>query len=189
MKIKKLGLYLLSLVTLGVILGIAILNNKAIETSITIVLFFIYRKLFTKQFHASSLYLCAFISIIVFIVIINIEVNLATSILISVVLTFTITLISYFVRDYLDTRVLVKKYRIKLETFDVKCVNNLTEEEMIKLMPSIPYDVIHIVYGYLHKPNTISASGYAYRNNISEATLYRYVKRVKTKYESLGLIS
>ena len=168
------------------IIGFSILKSKAIETSVVILLFFIYRRMFEKQYHASSLYLCSFISIIVFIVIINIEVSLEISILMSVILTFTITLISYYVKDYLDTKVLVQKYKSKIERYDIKCLENLTEEEMIELMPSIRYEILHIVYGYLHRAKTLTASGYAYRNSISEATLYRYLKQVKSKYESLG---
>lgn len=189
LKLKKLWFELLGLITLCVIIGFSIFKNKVVETSIVIVLFFIYRRMFEKQYHASSLYLCSFISIIVFIVIINIEVSLTISILMSVALTFIITLISYYVRDYLDTKVLVKKYKSKIERYDVKCLENLTEEEMIKLMPGIRYEILHIVYGYLHKPKNLTASGYAYRNNVSEATLYRYLKQVKSKYESLGSIS
>lgn len=190
LKLKMLGYNILGFIILGIICLIAYFNDKIIETGITIVLFYIYRKLFEKQYHASSLYLCGFISIIVFTIIIHLEVSITISILFSVVLTFIITLISYYIRDYLDNKILIKVYKKKLESINIKALENLTEEEMIKLMPSLRYDVIHIVYEYLHRDKTsLNASGFAYRNGLSEATLYRYVKKVKNKYEELGKIS
>lgn len=188
-RIKFIFYEFLGLLIIGSILGVAYLHSKIIETALVMVLFFIYRRLFEKQYHASSLYLCGIISIIVFIVIIHLEVNLSISILYSALLTLIMTLISYYVKDYFDNKLLVKKYKAKLDSFSDKCLENLTEEEMIKLMPNIRYEVLHIVYGYLHRPKNLTASGYAYRNSVSEATLYRYLKQVKSKYESLGSIS
>lgn len=189
-KIKYILYYLLGVATLLVILFIAYIKDRLLETSIIIVLFYIYRHLFEKQFHASSLWLCSFISIIVFIVVVNLEVNISISVFISIILTFIVTLVSYYVRDYLDTKILVNSYKEKLFKLNSKALENLTEDEMISLMPSIKYEIIHIVYEYLHRDkSSLTASGFAYRNNISEATLYRYVKQVKNKYESLGLNS
>ena len=189
-KIKYILYYLLGVATLLVILFIAYIKDRLLETSIIIVLFYIYRHLFEKQFHASSLWLCSFISIIVFIVVVNLEVNISISVFISIILTFIVTLVSYYVWDYLDTKILVNSYKEKLFKLNSKALENLTEDEMISLMPSIKYEIIHIVYEYLHRDkSSLTASGFAYRNNISEATLYRYVKQVKNKYESLGLNS
>ena len=189
-KIKYFLYYLLGVATLLVILFMAYLKERLLETSITIVLFYIYRNLYDKQFHASSLWLCSFISVIVFIIVVNIEASINISILFSIVIMFIITTTSYFVKDYLDNRILVKTYKSKLDSFKHKALENLTEEEMVRLMPKIRYDILHIVYEYLHRDKTtLTASGFAYRNNISEATLYRYLKQVKDKYESLGLNS
>lgn len=125
-----------------------------------------------------------------FIIVINIELSITISVLFSVIITFAITTISYLVRDYLDKKILVKTYKDKLDSFKHKALENLTEEEMINLMPKIKYDVLHIVYEYLHRDKTtLTASGFAYRHNISEATLYRYLKQVRDKYDSLGLNS
>lgn len=190
LKIKMLFYNFLGLCIIGIICLIAYLNNKLIETIITIVLFYIYRRLFEKQYHAKSLYLCGIISLIVFTIVIHLEVSVTISILFSIILTFIITLISYYVRDYLDNKILNKQYENKLNSFNSKCIENLTEEELINALPKIKYEVIHIVYEYLHRDKTtITASGFAYRHNISEATLYRYVKQVKQKYENLGLNS
>ena len=184
LRLKFLWFNLLGFIILGTICTIAYFNNKLVETSITILLFYLFRNLFEKQYHASSLYLCGLISLIVFFVVVHLEINVATSILYSVILTFIITLLSYFVRDYIDNKLLVKKYEQKLNSLNVKCIENLTEEELIYLMPKVSYETIHIVYGYLHKPKELNASGYAYRNSISERTLYRYINLVKSNYES-----
>lgn len=189
LKLKMFMYNILGILTMALILLISVFFDKLVETIITIILFFIYRSRFEKQYHASSLYLCSFISIIIFTIIIQIEVKLSISILFSVILTYTITLVSYYVRDYLDNRVLVKTYRQKLESFNTRCIENLTEDELIALMPKVRYEIIHIVYGYLHRPKTLNSMGYAYRCNISERTLFRYVKQIKEKYESLGLNS
>ena len=175
---------------LGITLGIIILlfalvisyfENKFLETSICIVLFYIYRGMYEKQFHCKSVYLCAFVSFIVLLIIIHLNVSMA----VSVILTFIITLVSYYIRDYINNKLLIKVYRDKLKVLDNKAIENLTEDEMINLMPDIKYDILHITYDYLHKPKSVSAINFAYKNSISEATLYRYVKQVKNKYESL----
>lgn len=187
LKIKKLWFYILGVITLVIIESLAVIMNKGIETSITIFMFYIYRNMFEKQFHAKSLYLCSFISIIVFIVVINLEVNLATSILVAVLITFLITTISYYVRDYLDYKLIINKYSQDIKSFNKKRLESMSEQEIVNLMPDVDEDIIHIVYGYLHRDKNLKASGYAYQNGISEATLYRYLKQVRTNFnESLG---
>lgn len=183
---------------IGIILGvllivlallIAYFKDRLIETSLSIITFYIYRYLFEKQFHANSMFNCFVITSIVLVFLINIEVRITTSVLFSITITFVLTLISYYVRDYLDNKVLVSVYKGKYEKFNHKAIDNLSEEEMIYLMPNIKFEVIHITYNYLHKPKNITAIGFAYKNGISEATLYRYVKQVKDNYESLRVTS
>jgi len=185
-KIKHCIAWLLGIITILVALVISYFFDKLIETIITIILFYIYRCLFEKQWHANSMLGCFFVTSIVLIIIINIEVKITISILFSAILTFILTLISYYVKDYFDDKLLVNNYKNKLEKYNTKCIENLTEDEMAKLMPGIRYETIHIVYGYLHRPKTLNSTGYAYRCNISERTLFRYVKQIKEKYESLG---
>lgn len=182
-KIKfKFMLYtLLGLLTLIAVLCIAYTNQKLIETSITIILFFIFRNLYVKQYHAKSLILCALISIIAFIFIILIELRLNTSILFSVLTAFMITLISYYVKDYLDN----KEYINTVKLLKQKSIHNLTLNEMYDLMPNINKEILDIVYGYLHKDRTITAYAYAMSKNISEPLIYKYVKKVKDTYKSL----
>ena len=187
-KVKRILSRLLAVLLMLAAILFAYYKDKLIETSISIIVFYIFRHLFEKQWHASSMYACFCATATVLIVLINIEVKITISILSSVIMTFILTLISYYFRDYLDNKLLVKMYKTKLENLNSKSIENLKEDELIKLMPSIKYETIHIVYEYLHREKTsLTASGFAYRHNISEATLYRYVKQVKDKYENLGI--
>ena len=186
-KIKFLLYNLLGLITLFIIGFIAYLNSKLFETILTIILFYIFRTMYEKQYHASSLLVCSFVSICVFSIVIRLEFKFEASVCFSVVLTYFITSCSYLLKLLIDNTILLNTYRNKLNSLNNKCLENLSEEEMIKLMPSINKDIIELVYGYLHKGKGINASGYARKCNISEPTLYRYVKQVKNKYESLGL--
>lgn len=167
-----------------IIIVIARLFKREIEVIITMICFFIFRPLYEKQYHSKSLFRCSLISIIVFTIISHIEVEKSVSILLAVVIAFTTTLISSYVKIFLEDKVLISKYEVKLKYLDIKSLNNLTEEEMIALMPKIKKDVIHIVYGYLHK-GKLNAEIYAINKNISVATLYRYLKLVRETYDKL----
>ena len=183
LKCKFISYSLLGIFTLALILGIAYLNNRFIETSITAMTFFIFRKLFEKQYHSKSLLLCSAISIIVFTIVSLIELPLNISILFSIVIAFIITTISYFVKDYLDSLEKLKQ----VSKTRKKALENLTLKEMLELMPNIKTDIIEIVYGYLHKDKTLNAYGYARSKNISEPLVYKYLKKVRDEYKSLSI--
>ena len=185
LRLKLLGYSILGILTNALILVIAWLLEKEIEVAITMICFFIFRPLYEKQYHAKSLFRCSIVSIIVFTIVANIEVEKSISILLSVVLAFVITLISSYIKEFIENKILLNTYKTKLESVKTKCLENLTEEEMIAFMPKIRKDVIHIVYGYLHRENKINAEIYAIQNNIGVATLYRYLKLVRDTYEKL----
>ena len=185
LKTKFLMYYLLGIATMVVIAFIAYLNNRLIETSITMVLFFVFKGLFDKQYHCKSLLMCSFVSIIVFTFVSLLELKLSISILASVVITFMINLISYYVRDYLDNRGEITNYKVKFNKMKSKRLEELTEAELLRLLPNIKKDTIHIVYGYIHRNKGITANEYAYKYNISEALMYKYLKQVKDEYKNL----
>lgn len=60
-----------------------------------------------------------------------------------------------------------------------KCINNYTEQELKDLLPFIPYEKIHIVYEFYHKPRTMNAYSFSTKHNISVSTLYRYINEIK----------
>lgn len=180
-----LGYFILGILVNVIILVIGWLFEREIEVAITMICFFVFRPLYEKQYHAKSLFMCSIVSIIVFTIVANIEVEKSTSILLSVVLAFVITLISSYIKEFIENKMLLETYKNKLESIKTKCLENLTEDELIQLMPGIRKDVIHIVYGYLHRENKLNAEIYAIQNNIGVATLYRYLKLVRDTYEKL----
>lgn len=185
LRIKFLLYYLLGIATMIIILIIAYLNNRLIETSITMILFFVFRGLFEKQYHCKSLLMCSFVSIIVFTIVSLLELKLSISILSSVIITFMINLISYYVRDYLDSRNQIIQYKNKFKKMHTKRIEELNEDELLKLFPDIRKEVIHITYEYLHRSKRITANAFAYNHSISEPLVYKYVKQVKDRYKNL----
>ena len=185
-KLKLFWYQTFSIIVLIGILALGWIQGKLLETMTSVICFYIFRPLYEKQFHAKTVYKCNFISIIVFFIMSRLTFSVNASILCTILLTFTLTTVSYYIRVLFDKVILLETYKRKLEQFEHKCLENLTELELQARLPDIPYEIIHIVYGYLHKPKTLTASGYAMKCHIGEATLYRYVKRVKTEYENLG---
>ena len=58
-----------------------------------------------------------------------------------------------------------------------KCLENYSEEELKDLLPQISYEIINIVYGYLHRGRT-TVDYYCNKRCISKSTLYRYISFV-----------
>lgn len=185
LKLKYTLYSILGILTNAIILIIAFLLEREIEVAITMICFFVFRPLYEKQYHEKSLFRCSIVSIIVFTIVASIEVEKSISILLSVVLAFIITLVSSYIKEFIENKILLETYKNKLESIKTKCLENLTEEEIIAFMPKIRKDVIHIVYGYLHRENKINAEIYAIQNNIGVATLYRYLKLVRDTYKKL----
>ena len=187
--IRFLWFYFISLAVLSLILFFRYISHKLLETSITVILFFIFRKLFIKQYHAKSLYLCALISILIFgLIIIPLELNKNISILSPILLTFLVNLISFNIKEYKDNKILLDKYKLKLKTINTKALENITENELYQLLPSIDYRKLKIVYEYLHKPKDISADEFALKYNLSAISIYKYVKFVRDEYSNLSRI-
>ena len=185
LKLKLFWFRVLGMLSLIVPLIFAYIGDKLLETILAMVFAYIFRPMYSKQWHSKSLYRCSVISAIVFIIMSRITLSIGESIFITIVLTFVLTNGSYLLRDILDKTILLETYKKKLEKFEHKVLENLTEDEMCETLPHIPYEVLHIVYGYLHKPKTISSTAYAMKHYVSEATLFRYLKRVRTAYEDL----
>lgn len=119
---------------------------------------------------------CSLITFSVLFALIRIEASFEISILNIVFLVFFIPLASFLIRDRLDYQFVSHK---RIETISI--------EELYQLLPNIRADVIEISYNFIHKDKSMSAIEYAYKNNISIATLYRYINKVKREYESLDV--
>lgn len=185
LKLKKFWYHILAILTQLAILLIALLNEKLIEIIVSIIFFFIFSKMFEKQYHSKSFYKCSGISIIVYFIMSRINLKFETSILFTIVLTFALTSASYFIRDLLDKTVLLKYYTEKAEQFKNIPLENATLDELKQKLVKLNYDIIEIVYGYLHRPKHIKAVAYARKCNIAVSTLYKYLKIVKNEWENL----
>ena len=180
-RIKRYLGWLLGIITLATALFFAYYKDRLIETSISIILFYVFRRLFEKQWHASSTYMCFFVTSIVLIIIVNAELKLSTSIFFSVIITFVLTIISYYVKDYYDNKIKLK-YIKKMNT---KAIANLTLEELLTRLPNVKESIIKIVYGYWHKDRSVTLLEYVDSCNISQALLYNYINKVKSAYKDL----
>lgn len=178
--------WLFAFIVYGSILIIGILFNRAIEVTISIIAFHIFRRYDEKTYHATTYIKCFCVSLISFIIVMKLSLPLQQSILFNVFAGYILSKIMYFIGSYVDNKLLVKKYQEKLNRIKTNGLEDLTEEEMILYMPNIRKDVIHIVYGYLHRQKNKAGHAYALENNICEATLYRYLKLVKNTYENLA---
>lgn len=65
-----------------------------------------------------------------------------------------------------------------------KCIENYTEEELTTLLPNISKDIIHLVFGYLHRSTTETAFAFSRKNNISESLMYKYLRKVKNSLKN-----
>ena len=176
-----------AIIVYGSILIVGILFNRYIEATISVIAFHIFRRLDEdKTFHAETHIKCWFVSMVSFLTLMKLSLPLAQSILLNILLAYCLSQVMYYVQDYLDNKILIKHYEKKLNLLSInKCLNNLTLEEMQKLMPHIEFDKLKIVYEYLHRNKETNGTDYAYKNNIGEATLYRYLKQVNKTYQDL----
>lgn len=79
-------------------------EDKMFEMAVIYCCFFIFRQQFEKQYHATSTWLCTLYSIAVFYLISLIAPSKSISILLIVFFTFTINIISFHLREYIDLR-------------------------------------------------------------------------------------
>ena len=180
-KIKRIIGWLLGIVTLLTALLFAYFKNRLIETSISIFLFYVFKNLFDKQWHASSTYMCFIVTSIVLILIIYLEIPLSVSILFSAIITFILTYISYHVKIYYEDRAIINR----LKKYKIKAIENLTLEELLNKLPNIKEDIIRIVYGYWHRERGVTLLEYVDSCHISQPLLYNYINKVKNAYKDL----
>lgn len=182
LELKKTLCYLAGLLIILLILTISYFYNKVVEMILTITYFYLFKNLWDKQYHSpTSLIHCGIISIIVFGIIARIELPLTTSIFSVIIISFIVTMISYYIKDYIDKNIYIKE----LKSYKYKGIKSMELDYMIEIMPNIDKEILEIVYGYFHKPITMTSDIYAYKKNIGKTTLFRYINIVKKAYEEL----
>ena len=69
----------------------------------------------------------------------------------------------------------------------MKLIDNCSLQELKELLcESVPYDIIELVYNYLHRNKIYTVQQFADCNNISTTSLYRKVKNIKSLYEKFS---
>lgn len=172
-KIKYVSSKILGILIVVLILIIAKISNKLIETTFSIVIFYVYRNLFKTQWHANSMINCCIVTFVVLLLIIKIEINVYVSCLFSILLIFFINTISYKMCG--------------CEIITNKNIREMSFDELYAILNNVDYQTVKVVYNYYHKEPTKTALQFAYEQNISEATLYRYLRKVKNELKSLDV--
>lgn len=127
-----------TIVQFGGILIISYFMDMLLETIIFIPLFFIFRRKYSKTFHAEDFLPCTAYTFIMFIIKNKISLPISSSILLTVVLAYTTTDALYYIKDYIDI-VNVKVIKIRRgmdkDLLISKCKQaNLTEDETYVLV-------------------------------------------------------
>lgn len=90
---------------------ISYLFERIIEVLIIIPLFFVFRKKYTKTYHAKTLFECTLYTLLLFLVICLVAQPIQTSILLAIILCYLTTEFLYLIKDYQDL-IKVKKFKI-----------------------------------------------------------------------------
>lgn len=120
-----------SIIQLLFLLLFGYLENKLFEMTIIYCCFFIFRQQFEKQFHATTTWLCTIYSIIVFYAISLIAPSKSISILLIVLFTFTINLLSFHLREYIDIK--AKLINIK----EVKITKGMSKDVLLSILKRV----------------------------------------------------
>ena len=152
LKLKFYGYSILGVFDLLLILSFAFLQGKLFEIATTIVLFFLYRSKFEKQYHAKSLITCGIISFIVFVIVTLVTIKKTIAILAIVITTYFINLISFYVRDYLDIARPQKKKKNTNRQIIVNILgNNLDEESVEEFCTQLGFPKLsETIYLFIH---------------------------------------
>lgn len=68
-----------------------------------------------------------------------------------------------------------------------KNIREMSFDELCTILNNVDYQTVKVVYNYYHKEPTKTALQFAYEQNISETTLYRYLRKVKNELKSLDV--
>ena len=164
------GIILASFIQLIAILFFGWLHNKLIEMATIYVCFFVFRTSFEKQFHAKTVWMCTLYTLIIFYIISFISPDIKTSIILIVCFTYSINLISYYVKDYLDL-----KDRFKAKKASI--TRGMSEEKLREIcntnnLNELEYKILKYFYC-----DRLSLTAISYKVDYS----YDYVAELKGK--------
>lgn len=162
--LKYIGILILQYVAL---IFLAILLDKVLELILLIPTFFIFTKLFSKQYHCKTLLKCSILTTIIYATVFLILPSNCTSILIAIVVNYTITYISFHTKTYLDHKQLL-----------TKSLDSLTFDEMCQRYTSYDRQTLKCVYDYLNRGN-VSADCIAQKYYYSTRQVQRIIKKMR----------
>ena len=85
----------------------------------------------------------------------------------------------YYIQDYIDY--ISEKKLAK----DLVPLNKLTKQELQEMFSEYSTNDINAIYMCLHKDRSMTYDHIAYKHNMTRMTLYRIMKKIKTKYSTL----
>lgn len=176
LKIKSVSIFywILSIAQLAIIIFIGYFHDRLLEVLTMIPLFFIFRRQYDKQFHASTLWKCSLYSIAIFYFVSLFPLNKSLSLFTSIILMLILTFISYHLRNYLDYLNLKKR---KLTNRDriLKVLDNHIDEDYIEefcTKNGMTYKMSETIYLYLN--NTLEETA-----SILEVDMSTISRRIK----------
>lgn len=166
------------IITYGSILLVSLLFNRPIEATISVIFFHLFRKKDEKTFHASNDMMCWLISVTSFSIVSSLALDLKQSILCCICLSYILTIIMYYIKDYLDLVIIRNKLeKTTLKELELNDLIGICKENMC-------IEDIRLVYDYLHKKRDMSTDKFIMNRYISRRTLFRMLKKVKDNYET-----
>lgn len=166
------------IITYGSILLVSLLFNRPIEATISVIFFHLFRKKDEKTFHASNDMMCWLISVTSFSIVSSLALDLKQSILCCICLSYILTIIMYYIKDYLDLVIIRNKLeKTTLKELELNDLIGICKENMC-------IEDIRLVYDYLHKKRDMSTDKFIMNKYISRRTLFRMLKKVKDNYET-----
>ena len=164
------------IITYGSIFIISYFFKRVIETTISVIFFHIFRRKDNKTFHASNDLLCWLVSVISFTIVNILQLPLNQSILMCVCLAYILTIVMFYIKDYIDLGLI----RFQLSKKNIK---DFTLDELKKINYDMNDIDIELVYNYIHRKRNITTDNYVLNKPISRATLFRLLRRVKYNIE------
>lgn len=113
-------------------------NDKLLETAFLFGCYIMLRFLTPKTFHSNNFYRCIFWSIVMFNLAIPMTLPLSISLFASVVMGYVISLVLYYIQDYIDLKIEDKKrkmFNIKTSTEDeliARCISKCFNQQDIE---------------------------------------------------------
>jgi hypothetical protein len=154
-----------------ILIAISLLLDKLIECITMLPLFFIYTKKYSKQYHCATLLKCGVTTIAIFTLLFILMPSKNQFVFSGIIVMYVMTLISYYVRDYIDIKFPKKKKKNtnRQIIIDILGSNNLSEESIEEYCNKLGLiNMSETIYLFLN--NTLESTSEILDVNISTIT-------------------